>query len=323
MMSDNIRVLVSDALSEDGLAILRSHREFDVDFNTKLSPADLLEVIPQYDALLVRSTTKVTHGVIKRGTRLKMIGRAGIGVDNVDVDAASAAGILVMNTPDGNVVTTAEHAISLLMSLARHVPQATASLKAGHWEKSAFKGTEIHEKTLGILGLGKIGSIVATLAKGLRMRVIAYDPVITEEKAHFYGAKLVSLDELYAHSDFISIHMPLLRDTYHFVSDSAFHRMKKGVRIINAARGGLVDERALLDALNRGHVRGAALDVFEVEPPPAQMELLQHPQVIATPHLGASTEEAQNRVALQIAEQTRDFFLKNEIRNAVNMQALH
>ncbi len=317
-MKAPFQILVSDPLSSEGIEFLKSIPQFFVDVIVGQSRESLEAIIPQYDALLVRSQTQVNKTLIKKATKLKMIGRAGIGVDNIDVAAASAANIIVMNTPDGNIVTTAEHAISLLMSLARHIPQATASLKKGVWEKSKFIGTEIHEKILGILGLGNIGSVVATLAKGLRMRVIAYDPFLSEERAKSCGVTLVTIDELYATSDFISIHVGLTRDTYHLIGDGAFHKMKKGVRIINAARGGIIDEVALLHALNRGDVSGAALDVFEEEPPTAATELLQHEKVIATPHLGASTEEAQNRVGLQIAEQTRDFFLQNIICHAVN-----
>ncbi len=317
-MKDQFQILVSDPLSGDGIEFLKSIPQFEVDVITGQKSESLEAIIHRYDALLVRSQTQVNKTLIQKATKLKMIGRAGIGVDNIDVPAASAANIIVMNTPDGNIVTTAEHAISLLMSLARHIPQASASLKKGFWEKSKFKGTEINDKVLGILGLGNIGSVVATLAAGLRMRVIAYDPFVSQERATACGAALVTLDELYAKSDFISIHVGLTRDTYHLIGDGAFHKMKKGMRIINAARGGVIDEAALLNALNRGDVSGAALDVFEEEPPSPNNELLQHEKVIATPHLGASTEEAQNRVGLQLAEQTRDFFLQNLIRHAVN-----
>jgi len=311
------KILVADVLSNEGIELLKSIPEFELDVFIGLSPKNLLEIISVYDALLIRSSTKATKELIQKAIKLKMIGRAGIGIDNIDIYAAKTANIVVMNTPHGNNITTAEHAICLLMSLARHIPQASASIKSGSWEKTKFNGVEIHEKILGILGLGNIGSIVATLAKGLRMRVIAYDPLATEEKARTFGAKLVSLDELYQNSDFISIHVPLIRETYHLIGEGAFRKMKKGVFIINAARGGIINEDALLDALNRGDVQGAALDVFETEPPDFKSEFLKHPRLIATPHLGASTKEAQNRVALQIAEQTRDFFLKNQIRHQV------
>ncbi len=317
-MKTQFRVLVSDPLSHEGIEFLKSIPQFSVDVLVGQSKESLESIIPQYDALLVRSQTQVTKALIEKACKLKMIGRAGIGVDNIDIAAASAANIIVMNTPEGNIVTTAEHAIALLMSLARHIPQASASLKNGAWEKSKFKGTEIHEKVLGILGLGNIGSVVATLATGLRMRVLACDPLVSPEKAKACGAALVTLDELYAKSDFISIHITLSRYTHHLIDDSAFGKMKMGVRIINAARGGIIDEVALLNALNRGDVSGAALDVLEEEPPSHSNELLQHEKVIVTPHLGASTEEAQNRVGLQLAEQTRDFFLQNLIRHAVN-----
>jgi D-3-phosphoglycerate dehydrogenase / 2-oxoglutarate reductase len=321
-MKTQFQVLVSDPLSHEGIEFLKSIPQFSVDVILGQNKESLEAMIPQYDALLVRSQTQVTKSIIQKGSQLKMIGRAGIGVDNIDIAAASTANIIVMNTPEGNIVTTAEHAIALLMSLARHIPQACASLKKGIWEKSKFKGTEIHEKVLGILGLGNIGSVVATLATGLGMRVLAYDPFVLPKKAKACKATLVTLEELYSKSDFISIHVGLTQETYHLLDESAFQKMKKGVRVINAARGGIIDEIALLNALNRGDVSGAALDVFEEEPPSPSNELLQHENVIATPHLGASTAEAQNRVGLQLAEQTRDFLLNNQIRHSVNKHVL-
>lgn len=316
-MTVTFHILVSDSLSTEGISLLKSIDAFHVDVQTGLTPAQLLEVIPNYHALLVRSSTQVTKEVIEKGTQLRLIGRAGIGTDNIDVAAALKAGIKVMNTPDGNTVTTAEHAISLLMSLARNIPQATASLKAGQWEKSAYKGTEIRGKTLGLIGFGKIGSIVASLAQGLQMKVVAHDPLLTTEKAAEHKISLSFFDDLLAQSDFISIHAPLIPKTHHLINAEAFSKMKKGVFLINAARGGIVDENALLMALESGKVKGAALDVFEQEPPAKDYALLGHPRVIATPHLGASTTEAQDRVALQLAEQTYGFFLKNELRNCL------
>lgn len=322
MQQPIFRILVSDALSAEGIALLKETPGFTTDVSTGLSETNLIEIIPNYDALLVRSSTQVTSRLIEHASRLKVVGRAGIGVDNVDVPAATRAGVLVMNTPNGNAITTAEHAISLLMSLARHIPDASATLKAGKWEKSRLKGTEIRDKTLGVIGFGNIGRIVAGLAKGLRMHVIASDPFAKAADAEEMGVKLVSLDELYAGADFITIHTPLNDSTRHLINTSTLLKMKKGVRIINAARGGIVDEEALLHALNAGHVRGAALDVFEQEPPPPGYALVQHPAVVVTPHLGASTDEAQNRVAFEVAEQVRDYLLKGEIKNGVNAREL-
>jgi D-3-phosphoglycerate dehydrogenase len=318
MPQSTFRILVSDALSTEGIALLKESPGFDVDVHVGLKENQLIEIIGQYDALLVRSSTQVNARVIEHATKLKVVGRAGIGVDNVDVKAALAANILVMNTPDGNAVTTAEHAISLLMSLARHIPQANASLKEGKWEKSKYKGTEIHNKVLGIVGFGNIGRIVAVLAKGLRMEVIAHDPFASHDHALELAVPLVELDELFARADFISLHAPLTSSTHHLLNERAFAKMKKGVFIINAARGGIVDEQALLAVLESGQVKGAALDVFEEEPPAPGYTLLAHPRVIATPHLGASTDEAQNRVALQIAEQVRDYLINGQVRNRVN-----
>lgn len=316
------RFLVADPLSSEGISLLKAQSEFHVDVQTGLSKSELLEIIPNYHAILVRSQTKVTEEVIARAKSLKLIGRAGIGVDNIDIDAASRAGIVVMNTPSGNAITTAEHAIALLLSLARHIPDACASIRAGKWEKSKFNGVEIHEKTLGIIGLGRIGGIVATLARGLRMQIVAYDPFISQDIANQCGAQLLSLSELLERSDFITIHAALSNKTHHLLDEAAFAKMKKGVFVIHAARGGIIDENALLNALDRGTVRGAALDVFEEEPPSPEHPLLKHPRVIATPHLGASTEEAQNRVAFEIAEQARDYFLNNAMHNVVNLAAL-
>lgn len=317
-----IRVLVADALSPEGIALLTAQPEFQVDVKTGLSKTELLEIIPHYHALLVRSQTKVTAQVIASATSLKLIGRAGIGVDNIDVDAASQAGVLVMNAPEGNAITTAEHAIALLLSLARNIPNACASLRGGKWEKSKFNGVEIHGKTLGIIGLGKIGRIVASLARGLRMQIVAFDPFVDQDTADQCGARLLSLHELLEASDFVTIHAALVKNTRHLLNDEAFSKLKKGAFIVHAARGGIIDENALLRALESGIVRGAALDVFEEEPVSPENPLLSHPRVIVTPHLGASTEEAQNRVAFEIAEQTRNYFLKNEMRNVINLSKI-
>ena len=312
------KILVADPLSKEGTDILKNCSEFQVDVHTSLTPLELLNIIAEYDAILIRSMTKVNSSVIKKAAKLKLIGRAGVGVDNVDVDAATKANITVMTAPHGNTVSAAEHAISLLMSLVRQIPQANASIKGGSWAKSNFKGTEVCNKTLGLIGLGNIGSVVAKLAQGLQMRVVAFDPYATKENAQKLGVDLVSLEKLYPQADFISIHVPLTTETNHLINEDAFSQMKQGVFIVNAARGGIVDENALLKALNSGKVNGAALDVFEIEPPDLSSELIKHANFIATPHLGASTKEAQNRVSEQIAEQTCDFFLKKIITNSVN-----
>ncbi|RMD82635.1 MAG: phosphoglycerate dehydrogenase [Candidatus Dadabacteria bacterium] len=316
------RVLVSDKLAEQGLTILEQADGIEVDYRPGLGGDELVRIIGDYDALIIRSGTKVTAEVIDAATSLKVIGRAGIGVDNVDVDAASKRGIVVMNTPGGNNVTTAEHTISLMLALARHIPQANASLRAGEWRRSDFVGTELCRKTLGIIGIGNIGSIVADRARGLKMKVIAYDPFITEEAAAKLGIELVPLDELYARADFITVHTPLTDDTRGMIGDEAFAKMRPGVRIINCARGGIVDEAALARALESGKVAGAALDVFEQEPPPADHPLIQSPKVVATPHLGASTGEAQLNVAIAIAEQVRDYLLHGVVIHALNVPSV-
>lgn len=315
------RVLISDTLSEEGIAILKNTPGVEVDVKTKLKPDELKAIIKDYDALAIRSATKVTAEIIAAADKLKVIGRAGIGLDNVDAAAASKRGIVVMNTPGGNTVTTGEHAIAMMFALARQIPQATSSMKAGGWEKSKFMGAEIYDKTLGIIGIGRVGSVVADRALGLKMHVLAYDPFMSPDGAEKLGISLVTLDELLAKSDFISIHTPLTKDTRGMINAAAFGKMKKGVFIINCARGGIVNENDLLDALNSGQVAGAALDVFEEEPT-KNMELVSHPKVICTPHLGASTEEAQQNVAIAIAEQISAYLSTGEIRNAVNFPSV-
>jgi D-3-phosphoglycerate dehydrogenase len=316
------KVVVSDALAEQGLAILQRASGLEVVNVPGISPGELAGVLADADGLVVRSGTKVTADVIAQAPQLKVIGRAGIGVDNVDVPAATQRGIVVVNTPEGNNVTTAEHAIALLVSLARHVPQATASMKAGKWEKAKFQGMELYNRTLGVVGLGNIGRIVAERARGLAMRVIAYDPFISPEVAQQMDVELVSLDDLIARSDAITIHVPKTKDTTKLINAERLAKSKPGVLIVNAARGGIVDEAALLAALNSGHVAGAALDVFEQEPTPKDHPLVAHPSVICTPHLGASTEQAQINVSIAVAEQVRDFLLSGEVRNAVNMPSI-
>lgn len=312
------RVLVSDALSEAGLTLLRKQTSLEVEYAPGLKEAELAAKIASFDALVIRSASKVTKKVLDAATQLKVIGRAGIGVDNVDVDAASKRGVVVMNTPTGNSVTTAEHAISLLMSLARKIPQATASMKLGKWEKSKFQGRELAGKTLGILGLGTIGRIVADRAKGLKMNVIAFDPVLSADRAAQLGVELVSVDDLFRRADAITAHTPLTQETRGIVNDDAIAKMKKGVLLINCSRGGVYDEGALARGLESGKLGGVALDVFVEEPVPADHPLLKLDGVITTPHLGASTEEAQERVAIEIVEQVIDFLASGTIVNAVN-----
>jgi D-3-phosphoglycerate dehydrogenase len=274
------------------------------------------------EGLVIRSGTQVTAEVIERAEKLRVIGRAGIGVDNVDLAAATARGIAVVNTPEGNNITTAEHAIALIVSLARHVPQATASMKEGRWEKKKFTGLELYNRTLGVIGLGNIGRIVALRGQGLGMKVIASDPHISAEAAGRLDVELVDLDTLLARADIITVHVPRTKETNGLLGREAFHKTKPGVLVVNAARGGIVDEAALLEALNDGRVAGAALDVFETEPAPPDHPLVKHERVICTPHLGASTEQAQVNVAVAVAEQVRDFLLAGLVRNAVNMPSV-
>lgn len=314
------KVLISDSMSGEAVAIFRA-RGVDVDVKTKLQPAELIACIGAYDGLAVRSATKATAEVIKAATNLKVIGRAGIGVDNIDLAAATAQGVVVMNTPFGNAITTAEHAIAMMLALARQIPEANASTQAGKWEKSKFMGVELTAKTLGIIGCGNIGSIVADRAQGLKMRVIAHDPYLTPERAEALGVEKVDLDQLYARADFISLHAPATDVTRGMINAAALAKMKKGVRLINCARGALVVEVDLKAALDAGHVAGAALDVFTVEPA-RDNPLFGMPQVVATPHLGASTVEAQEKVALQLAEQMADFLITGGVVNALNMPSV-
>lgn len=316
------KVLISDTLAEQGLERLRSVPALHIDLRPGLPPDELVRTIGEYEALIIRSGTKVTKAVIAAATSLRVIGRAGIGVDNVDVEAATKQGIVVMNTPGGNNVTTAEHALSLLLALARNIPQANASLKAGRWERERFTGSEVCNKILGVIGLGNIGAIVAERALGLKMRVLAYDPFVSPETAAKLRIELGSLEDIYGRADFITVHTPLTKDTRGLIGPAAFAKMKKGVRIINCARGGIVDEDALLQAITTGTVAGAALDVFVTEPPPAGHPLLALDQVIGTPHLGAATDEAQINVAVAIADQVALFLTEGEIQNAVNFPAL-
>jgi len=314
------KVLIADKLSPAAVAIFKE-RGVEADMKTDLSKDELLSVVGDYDGLAIRSATKVTADVLRAAKRLKVIGRAGIGVDNVDIPAATAAGIIVMNTPFGNSITTAEHAIALMMALARDIPAANASTHAGKWEKNRFMGVELYGKTLGLVGCGNIGSIVADRAKGLKMRVIAYDPYLSPERAADLGVDKVELDELLTRADFISLHTPLTNETRNIISAGAIAKMKKGARIINCARGGLVDEAAVKAALDSGHLAGAAFDVFTEEPAKSNA-LFGNERVVSTPHLGASTMEAQENVALQVAEQISDYLLTGAVTNALNMPSI-
>jgi D-3-phosphoglycerate dehydrogenase len=316
------KVLISDALSPAAVQIFKD-RGIEVDFQPNLGKdkEKLAEIIGNYDGLAIRSATKVSAKILEKAKNLKVIGRAGIGVDNVDIPAATARGIIVMNTPFGNSITTAEHAISLMLALARQIPEADSSTRAGKWEKNKFMGVEIFSKTLGVIGCGNIGSIVADRAIGLRMKVIAYDPFLSEERARDLGVEKVDLDTLFKRADFITLHTPLTEKTKNIIDAASLKRMKKGVRIINCARGGLVDEAAIAEALKSGQVAGAAFDVFVTEPA-TESPLFGLPNVVCTPHLGAATSEAQENVALQVAEQMSDYLLRGAISNAVNFPSI-
>lgn len=316
------KVLVSDKLSETAVQIFRD-RGIEVDFRPELGKdkEKLAEVIGDYDGLAIRSATKVTAKLLERADRLKVIGRAGIGTDNVDKEAASRKGVIVMNTPFGNMITTAEHAIAMMFAVARQLPEASASTHAGKWEKSRFMGVELTGKTLGVIGAGNIGGIVCDRARGLKMKVIAYDPFLSEEKATRMGVEKVELDDLLARADFITLHVPLTDQTRNILSAENLAKTKKGVRIINCARGGLVDEEALAELLKSGHVAGAGFDVFSVEPATENV-LFGLPNVVCTPHLGAATTEAQENVALQVAEQMSDYLLTGAVTNALNMPSV-
>ncbi len=316
------RVLVSDALSTTAVQIFKD-RGVDVDYLPEIGKDKdkLAEIIGQYDGLAIRSATKVTEKLIAAAENLKVIGRAGIGVDNVDIPAASRKGIIVMNTPFGNSITTAEHAVALMFAVARQIPEANASTHAGKWEKNKFMGVEITGKTLGVIGCGNIGSIVATRGIGLKMHVVGFDPFLSESRASELGIDKVELDELFARADFITLHTPLTDKTRNIIDKAAIAKMKDGVRIINCARGGLIVEADLVEALKSGKVAGAGIDVFEVEPA-TQNALFDMPNVVCTPHLGASTSEAQENVALQVAEQMSDYLVKGAVSNAINMPSI-
>ncbi len=315
------KVLVCDDLADEGLNLFRGEKGLEVVVKTKLSAAELKKEIADVDACVVRSGTQLTAEIIDAAHKLKVIGRAGVGLDNVDVETASKKGIVVINTPGGNTISAAEHTFCLLMALARNIPQADASMKKGEWERKKFTGVELYEKTLGVLGLGRIGTELARRAQGFGMRVIAVDPFLRADKANQIGVEMVTLDELLERADFLTLHMPLTPENRHMIGEKEFARMKKGVRLVNCARGGLVDEAALAKAIQKGQVGGAALDVFETEPPKGSL-LVGLPQVIATPHLGAYTEEAQIAVAVDVVQCILDYFKGRGARNAVNVPAV-
>ena len=317
-----MKVLVSDKMSQTGIDILNAADGIQVVYKTNLSQEDLIKELQDADALIIRSSTKVTKDVFAAVNKLKIIGRAGIGVDNIDCTTATERGVIVVNTPSGNATTTAEHAIAMLMALSRHIPQADKSMHQGAWEKSKFTGTEITGKILGVFGYGNIGKIVANRALGLKMRVIVFDPFLTAEVAAKNGVELVTKEKLFERADFITAHVPLNDSTRNLINKKTIETMKTGVRIINCARGGIVNEADLIDGLNSDKIAGAAIDVFEEEPPPKDNPLLTHERVICTPHLGASTAEAQVNVAVQVAEQIRDYLLTGEVRNGINCPSI-
>ncbi|MCP3978379.1 MAG: phosphoglycerate dehydrogenase [bacterium] len=320
-MPDPVRVLIADAVSDEGIELLRSTPGFEVDVKTGMKPAELQQVIGDYDALVVRSATKVTADTLAEPGRMRAIGRAGTGVDNIDLDAATKAGVVVMNTPGGNSVAAAELTMAHLLALSRNVSQANSELREGRWERKKYMGVEVSGKTLGIVGLGRIGREVARTARGLRMEVVGYDPFVSADMARDYGIEAMSLEEVVERADFLTLHLPRTDETRHIIDAAMLDRMKPGVRLINCARGGLIDEAALLEALEAGKIAGAALDVFESEPP-ADLRLVQHPHVVATPHLGASTREAQVRVGTEIAEKIRDYLQNGVILDAVNFPSM-
>lgn len=318
-----MNIMICDPISPKGIALFQQCPQFNVTvLKNRLPEAELLPLVKDVEAMVVRSETKITKAVIEAAPRLRVVGRAGVGVDNVDVDAATQRGIVVMNTPSGNTISTAELTFSMLMSLARKIPQANASMKAGEWNRKSFQGVELYNKTLGILGMGRIGTEVARRAIVFGMRVLAYDPYLTISRAKALQVELVELDEIYSRSDFITVHMPMSDETRGMINTAAFAKMKPGVRVLNCARGGIINEKDLYEAVKSGKVAGAALDVYETEPLPKEFPLRDLPQVIMTPHLGASTEEAQENVGIEVAEAITDYLLNGAVRNAVNLPNL-
>ncbi len=317
-----MKILVSDSLAPEGLEVFQRAGGFEVDVRLGLKPDELKKICADYEGWVIRSGTRITAELIEAAKNLKVIGRAGVGFENIDADAATKKGIVVMNTPGGNNVTTGEHTIALMMALARHIPQAVASLKGGKWDRNKFVGVELCNKTIGVIGLGNVGRIVAERAAALKMKVLGYDPFISGENIARMGVEPANLEDIFTKSDFITVHVPLTPDTQGLINRDAFAKMKTGVRIINCARGGIVDEKDLADAIKEGKVAGAALDVYVDEPPPADHPLVKLPQVITTPHLGASTDEAQLNVAIAVAEQMVDFLAKGVVRYAVNVPSV-
>lgn len=315
------KILVSDPLSHQGIQALLNADDVQVDEKTGMSEEELLQVIPAYDALVVRSQTKVTPAVFAAAERLRIIGRAGVGVDNIDLEAATDYGVIVVNAPDGNTLSAAEHTFAMMMAGARLIPQAHKSLTAGQWDRKAFRGVELNNKTLGVVGFGRIGQEVAQRAKAFHMNIVAYDPFLTEEKADKAGVTLASVDEVAEMSDFITVHTPMTKETYHLISTDQFNKMKKGVRLMNCARGGIIDEDALYTAIKDGIVAGVSLDVFEQEPP-TDHPLLTLPEVVVTPHLGASTEEAQENVAVDVSKEILHVLRDQPFKNAVNLPSV-
>ncbi|MBO8170650.1 MAG: phosphoglycerate dehydrogenase [Bacillaceae bacterium] len=315
------KVLISDPLSEQGIKSLLDAEDVQVDVNTGLSEEEIIRIIPEYDAMIVRSQTKVTPAILAAAKNLKVIGRAGVGVDNIDINAATKAGVVVINAPDGNTITTAEHTFAMLLSMARNIPQAYKNTTQGEWNRKKYLGVELNNKTLGIIGFGRIGSEVAKRAKAFNMKVIAYDPYLTEERAQKAGVQMGSVDDIVTQADFITVHTPLTKDTRHILSTEEFAKMKPGVRVLNCARGGIIDEKALYQAIVDGKVAGCALDVFEEEPP-KNNPLLELPQVVVTPHLGASTVEAQENVAIDVSEEILHVLREQPFKNAVNLPSV-
>ena len=313
------KVLVSDPISDMGIQQLMDAPDVLVDKKTGLSEDELVAIIGQYDALLVRSQTRVTARILEAGSALKVVGRAGVGVDNIDLQAATSRGVIVINAPDGNTITTCEHTFAMMMAVARHIPQAYAKTVTGDWDRKSFLGVELRGKKLGVVGMGRIGSEVAKRAKAFGMDILGYDPFLTEEKAEKLGVTLASVDDIVRNADFMTVHTPLTPETRHMIGAEQFKVMKRGMRIVNCARGGIVDEYALVDAVNEGIVAGAAFDVFEEEPPAADHPFLGHPKIVVTPHLGASTVEAQENVAIDVSEQVLHILRNEPFMNAVNM----
>src|SRR6059036_4245072 len=310
------KVLVADSISKSGIDELSRDGALDVTIKTGLNETELVDQIPEFSALIVRSQTKVTAAILNAGAKLRVVGRAGVGVDNVDVETATRRGIVVLNAPGGNTISTAEHAFSLLLCVARKIPQADANVRSKHWDKKTFEGVELYNKTLGVIGMGRIGSELSRRAISFGMRVVAYDPYLSARRARSLQVELVDeLDDLLTNADFISLHTPLTAETRHILDEARLQKTKRGVRIINCARGGLIDEAALAEALQDGHVAGAALDVFEIEPLPPDSPLRSAPNLVLTPHLGASTAEAQESVGIEIAQSIREVLLEGTIRS--------